>query len=194
MVLSVSVPHKHNGCCSYPYDELIQLVCCLPDLSLPVGSPLQEQQQLFAVMRAQGIPLRYTHCMASFMPQDEFAYAEQLVQLAAGQQPGVQDNEQHLQEQHQQHLQTQLQQPKLVSFPGWLKALAKAIAGDILGRPDTFRWVAACCPKSLLSRHAVQRECLCSAQTCAGFSSAHMGMHASHMSAQCGACWRLNSL
>lgn len=135
--------------------------------------PLQEQQQLFATMQAQGIPLRYTHCLASFMPQDEFAYAEQLVQLAASQQPDGRDNKQHPQEQHRQQLQAELQQqsgdvmlqqPQLVSFPGWLKALAKAVAGDILGRPDTFRWVAECSPKSLMSGHAVQGGCLSSAQ------------------------------
>jgi hypothetical protein len=43
---------------------------------------LQEQQVLFEAMRAQGMPLRYTHCMASFMPEDEFSYAARLVSLA----------------------------------------------------------------------------------------------------------------
>jgi hypothetical protein len=43
---------------------------------------LQEQQMLFEVMGGRGIPLRYTHCMAAFMPEDEFAYAARLVSLA----------------------------------------------------------------------------------------------------------------
>lgn len=45
----------------------------------------QEQQDLFQTMAAAGIPRRYTHCMAGFMPEDEWAYATNLTQLAHGQ-------------------------------------------------------------------------------------------------------------
>jgi hypothetical protein len=103
---------------------------------------LQEQQQLFAAMQAQGIPLRYTHCMASFMPQDEWQYADQLVRLATGQADthtakaaaasGSQQGQERVPQQQQQ-------QPSLVSMPAWLVDLAKAVSPDILGRPDSFR-------------------------------------------------------
>lgn len=45
---------------------------------------LQDQQQLFTAMSAAGIPRRYTHCLASCMPQNEWQYAERLANMAAG--------------------------------------------------------------------------------------------------------------
>lgn len=68
--------------------------CCVPQslliisyqidrMSQPTHGFLQAQQQLFAAMSATGIPRRYTHCLASFMPQDEWQYAQQLADLAA---------------------------------------------------------------------------------------------------------------
>lgn len=106
-------------------------------------SLLQEQERLFDDMQAQGIPLRYTHCMAHFMPNSELAYAEQLAKLAAGtpsngQQTSPADMPA---KQHCQHTagHCQWQPPPLIQMPGWLAALAKATSGSILGRPDTFR-------------------------------------------------------
>lgn len=117
--------------------------CCL---RLPVGPcppscSLQEQQQLFAAMQAQGIPPRYTHCMASFMPQDEFQYADQLARLAAGQADthALEAARAAGSRQGQDEAPQQQQQQSLVSMPGWLVDLAKAVSADILGRPDSFR-------------------------------------------------------
>lgn len=127
-----------------------------------------------------------TCTQAGFMPQDEWAYAEQLVQLCAGtwqgnnytakqqpqlkpqpqpevlqsplqpplrppsqaqQEPGSQEQEKQQQQQQLEPSQRQLQQqppgPRqhILGIPGWMKAVALATSGSILGRPDTFRWV-----------------------------------------------------
>jgi ferredoxin-thioredoxin reductase catalytic subunit len=171
--------------------------CC----AVVTSGCLQEQQQLFEVMAANGIPRRYTHCMAKFMPQDEWAYAAGLCRLAAGASPYQQQQQQQEQQQHgepctlnvsslncscsrhhhdmqqdracdchlptaaqstqprhlssqlqhqqasssmdaeqQQQQQQQQQQHGLLVMPWWLRALAAEVAGDILSRPDSFRW------------------------------------------------------
>ena len=115
----------------------------LPKSMCVCSSLLQEQQRLFDTMEAQGIPLRYTHCMASFMPTTELAYAEQLVKLAAGTPSDCQHtSSSDLPDRQQcQHAagECQGQAPPLIQMPDWLANLAKATAGSILGRPDTFR-------------------------------------------------------
>lgn len=105
---------------------------------------MQEQREQFAAMRAQGIPLRYTHCMASFMPHDQFTYADLLVRLAGG---GCNDGggsdgvgsggAAPAAEQQQQGAVS----PRLVCIPEWMKRLAKATSASILGEPDSFRFV-----------------------------------------------------
>lgn len=94
---------------------------------------LQAQQQVLQQMAAHGIPMRYMHCMASFMPTSELAYAEQLVKLAAStcsESTSAADT----------------QAPPLIAMPGWMAALATGTSGSILGRPDTFRCVQRRCP------------------------------------------------
>lgn len=110
---------------------------------------LQEQQWLFDAMEEQGIPLRYTHCMHASMPTTEMAYAEQLVNLAdvtfSDCQHTPSSDLPASQQCHHAAGDCQWQAPPLVQMPDWLANLAKATAGRILGRPDTFRWDSGGC-------------------------------------------------
>jgi hypothetical protein len=68
---------------------------------------------MFEAMAAAGIPRRYTHCMAKFMPQDEWAYADTLCSIAAGSTPDKQ------------------QQPFKCTVAGSLSVLAPATAVEL---------------------------------------------------------------
>eukprot|EP00879_Flechtneria_rotunda_P014186 GHRR01014823.1.p1 GENE.GHRR01014823.1~~GHRR01014823.1.p1 ORF type:complete len:216 (+),score=89.35 GHRR01014823.1:761-1408(+) len=138
-----------------------------------VEEMMQDQQRTFDALAAAGIPRRYTHCMASFMPQDEWAYANSLVQLTAGCSCSTSSSSERVQteqlssckaadnsmerkqchyhdapppQQQQQHQCCNCiaaggacgSRPLLV-MPDWFRAAAKAAAGGIMERPDTFR-------------------------------------------------------
>ena len=96
----------------------------LPKFMCVCTSLLQEQQRLFDTMEAQGILLQYTHCMASFMPTTELAYAEQLVKLAAGTPNDCQHTPSSDLPDRQQCQHTagnrQRQAPPLIQMPNWL--------------------------------------------------------------------------
>lgn len=73
---------------------------------------LADEAKWAAAMQAKGIPLRFAHCMALHMPQDERAYDKQLSDLAG---------------------------PGALVVPAWFWRLVDAFNGSILNRPETFR-------------------------------------------------------
>lgn len=75
--------HAPSKCCCYSATTA-SLYCCVCCTTL-----MQDQQLLFAAMSAAGIPRRYTHCLASFMPEDEWQYADRLANMAAGAHGGI---------------------------------------------------------------------------------------------------------
>ncbi len=74
-------------------------------------------EQLYADLAAAGIPVRYTHCMSTELipkPHDEWSYAQALADMAG---------------------------PEALRCGPWVQRLQQLMAGGILRRPDTFRWV-----------------------------------------------------
>ena len=93
-------------------------------MALQASARVQAQAQLFDRMAAARIPRRYTHCMASFMPCDEWAYADELVQLAAG---GSDDSEP-----HSCCNDSSASRQQLLVMPPWVRQLAQALEGSVL--------------------------------------------------------------
>jgi hypothetical protein len=99
----------------------------------PADELLRAAEADLLALDAAGIPRRYAHCMASFMPQEEWAYNAALV-AAARPPPGADaaaDGE-------------AVGGPAkggdgVLAPPAWLIGLAKASSSVILERPDSFR-------------------------------------------------------
>jgi hypothetical protein len=112
------------------------------------------QAAAFAALAAEGIPRRYAHCMARFMPTNEWAYADALVALAAGGalaggggdgtgtgngSPPA-DSSDGGGSGGAALVADGVRADGLLQMPAWLQGLAQVITLRILAFPDTFRW------------------------------------------------------
>ncbi|KAI8462442.1 MAG: hypothetical protein J3K34DRAFT_462935 [Monoraphidium minutum] len=113
----------------------------------PAGALLAAAAADLRALDAAGIPRRYAHCMASFMPQDEWAYAQALVDAARPRAAAADGVAADVATGSTEARAAGCgegacggpEAPPLLEMPAWMVALAKASSSDILERPDSFR-------------------------------------------------------
>lgn len=123
----------------------------------PADEMLRAAERELAALDAAGLPRRYAHCMAGWMPQDEWAYNARLVAAAEAPPPAPAGGGPSGAPGGAKAAGGAAAWPPVLAPPDWLVSLAVATDGVILGRPDSFRDTFS--PEALRAMAAADEGC-----------------------------------